>query len=548
MGAVARVASCLVALLPDQPHSSGRLAVFFRRAIPARDHAASRVMFLRLMGLIYLIAILSWWVQMPFLVGQKGLLPAHELLASVEARVDLPWLHLPTLFWINSSDTALHLGCGLGVVAAVLLMTGWFPGPASAVLWLVYLSLVNTGGIFMGYQWDSLLLEAGFLCILLAPWHARRIRARTAPPMSVHSTLALWSVWFLLAKLMWFSGWVKLAWGDPAWWPERNAMTFHYLTQPIPTWTAWFVHQLPAAIHKASLWPMYFIELVLPWAILLGRPGRRLAACGTIALMLLIMATGNYGWFNCLVIVLCVPLADDVMLRWLRLAPHDSASGSAVLPEMVSRQKPSLTRGLWWQIPRLAAIGLVGIANGLVCYVDTRRGASHEPDESFLPARIATALSFNGGFRLANSYGLFRIMTTDRPEIVIEGSSDGTVWEEYRLRWKPGEVSDKPVFTTPHMPRLAWQFWFFALERSFQERSRNAGWFAALLSKLLDGDPVARSWFEEPPFPETPPRYLRCRLYLYEFTNPSERELTAAWWKRRDVGTFLGVVGRRTPS
>ncbi len=35
---------------------------------------------------------------------------------------------------------------------------------------MIYLSLVNTGGVFMSFQWDILLLETGLLALFLCPW------------------------------------------------------------------------------------------------------------------------------------------------------------------------------------------------------------------------------------------------------------------------------------------------------------------------------------------------------------------------------------------
>src|SRR5439155_19544844 len=41
-------------------------------------------------------------------------------------------------------------------------------------------------------------------------------------------------------------------------------------------------------------------------------------------------------------------------------------------------------------------------------------------------------------FRVANGYGLFRVMTKDRRDIEIEGSTDGIDWLPYEFKWKSG--------------------------------------------------------------------------------------------------------------
>ena len=52
-------------------------------------------------------------------------------------------------------------------------------------------------------------------------------------------------------KLMFQSGCVKLLSGDPTW-RNLTALTYHYETQPLPTWIGWYAHQLPVWLQKIS--------------------------------------------------------------------------------------------------------------------------------------------------------------------------------------------------------------------------------------------------------------------------------------------------------
>src|SRR5258705_2867534 len=82
-----------------------------------------------------------------------------------------------------------------------------------------------------------------------------------------------------------------------------------------------------------------------------------------------------------------------------------------------------------------------------------------------LPLELVSSLSeFLAQFRLVNPYGLFAVMTTERPEIILEGSADGHTWVPYEFRYKPGRLDRRPAFVAPHQPRLDWQLWFAALE------------------------------------------------------------------------------------
>lgn len=505
-------------------------------------HRIARSLAVRGIGLVYLAAIASWWTQVAVLVGPDGLAPAERLHEVLEERLPAagqsPFLALPNLFWwIGTSDFALQFVCFVGVVLAGLVVAGRFSGPALAALWAIYLSLVNTGGVFMSYQWDILLLETGFLGIFLADWRMKS-PWRNPRPLSFVNRIALVFCWLLVAKLMFFSGWTKLAWAGerfPEWWPEATAMTYHYMTQPLPTWTAWHAHHWPEWFHKFSLWPMYFVELVLPFAVFFGRFGRLAAAIGFAGLMVLILLTGNYTYFNYLTIVLCLPLVHD------RLWPEWFRKWLEFVPEGITAPPNWKSRGI-----RLAfagpALAVLALLNLHVVLGDLHRAPKPVLASDPTPEWLDSFRAKLDPFRLVSGYGLFRTMTTTRPEIVIEGSWDGTSWFEYDFVWKVDELSDRPKFVAPHQPRVAWQFWFAALEERFDPRSRNAGWIEALVVKLLRDDPIVDGLVKHDPFPNSPPRLIRARLFEYEFTTPEERRSKGDWWKRVAVGEYLQPV------
>ena len=140
-------------------------------------------------------------------------------------------------------------------------------------------------------------------------------------------------------------------------------------------------------------------------------------------------------------------------------------------------------------------------------------------------------------FRLVNGYGLFRVMTRTRSEIVIEGSNDGATWLPYTFNWKPGDLHEKPAFVAPHQPRLDWQMWFAALGTY-----RQNPWFVQFMVRLLQGKPEVLHLLGTNPFPLAPPRYLRATLFDYQFTTIDERRRTGEWWKRTERGDYCPVV------
>ena len=189
------------------------------RHLDPPTHNLVRWVFLRSLGVIYLIAFVSLWVQIIGLVGRNGILPADSAMAAMRRAADAQHLGLdryhlvPTLCWFNATDGFLKFQCAAGTTLAVLLIVGIAPAPCLFLLWLIYLSLSTVCRDFLGFQWDILLLETGFLAIFLAPLQLWPRLSRAAPP----SRLVLWLLRWLLFKLMFQSGCVKLLSGDPAW-------------------------------------------------------------------------------------------------------------------------------------------------------------------------------------------------------------------------------------------------------------------------------------------------------------------------------------------
>jgi len=157
------------------------------------------------------------------------------------------------------------------------------------------------------------------------------------------------------------------------------------------------------------------------------------------------------------------------------------------------------------------------------------------------PSLVTGALALVEPLRSVNGYGLFAVMTMRRPEIILEGSDDGTTWKAYEFKWKPGDPLRRPAFLAPHMPRLDWQMWFAALGRYQDNR-----WFLALAQRLLEGEPRVLALLKENPFPKAPPRYLRATVYEYVFTTTAERRATGAWWKREVVALYCPVLSLKT--
>jgi predicted DCC family thiol-disulfide oxidoreductase YuxK len=472
--------------------------------------------FLRALGLIYLIAFVSLWVQVSGLIGTDGVSPINQFLPAVYERFGRSaYSLLPTLCWFNSSNSFLHFLCGSGVALSLLLILGIAPVVSLAALFVLYLSLTIAGQTFLSFQWDILLLESGFLSIFLAPW---RILPKelfwpvSRIPVTRVSRPALFLLKFLLFKLMLMSGVVKLTSGDDCWW-NLTALDYHYWSQPLPTVFGWWADKSPEWFKHFSVGFCLVVEIIVPFFIWAPRRPRLIAAALMIFLQVVIALTGNYCFFNLLTIALCLLLIDDAALGRKYATVRD--------------------RRYSCRLSILAAVIVIIVTLPINAWLIF---AAFKPDAEW-PRFLVAIYGRTEPFRIVNGYGLFRVMTKDRDEIVIEGSADSIDWLPYEFKWKPGDIMRAPGWCAPHQPRLDWQMWFAALGTP-----RENPWLGRLIVRLLQGSPSVSGLLAKNPFPREPPRYVRAMFSRYRFTTLREHRQTGAWWKREELKEYLPTV------
>ena len=461
----------------------------------------TEALFLRLLGLIYLSAFASLWPQILGLVGSAGVAPAAHLLSAMRAELgSRAFLYSPSLFWVRPADNTLLVLCALGCLASLLLAAGIFARSATVACFILYLSLSSVGQPFTSFQWDSLLLEAGFLAFFAgAPW-------------------LVWAYRLLLFRLMFESGFVKLASHDPNW-RNLHALRFHFMTQPLPNPLAYYAYRLPSGFLDAATAVTLFLELVAPLLLFGPRIARYIAAGLLLLLQLLILLTGNYAFFNYLTVALCLWAFDDRLFAPLRRILRFQFPQRFLLPDT-----PALRLCGNLCVLLLILLGILQLRDSLSA---GSRGAPSQP------------LLFLQPFEVVNGYGLFAVMTTTRPEIVLEGSNDRVNWRAYEFRYKPGDTHRGLHWVAPYQPRLDWQMWFAALGGYNQNT-----WVGGLAYRLLTGEASVTRLLAPLPF-SRPPRYLRALLYNYDFTTPGERAHTGAVWTRKLQGVWFGPVSLR---
>ncbi len=473
-----------------------------------RYQRASRL-FLKALALIYFAAFVSLAPQIPGLAGPDGILPFHFYLEDALRDAGLlALLQVPVLFWFDSSDLALAGAAWAGAGLSLLLLLGRWERGALVLLYLLYLSLYRAGQIFMNFQWETLLLEAGLLAIFLQ-------RSPTG--------LVLFLYHWLLFRLRFLSGFFKLNTGDPSW-AGFTALDHYFETQPLPHAGAWYAHWLPEWLHRAGVGFTFFTELLVPFFIFLPRPFRLAAVAITLLMQLMILATSNHNFFNLLTIALCLLLLDDRALD--RLLPW-RRTGSKKQPQPAPATPSPLHKAF------LGFVALMLTGASLAAFYSA---AFHRP----LPTPLAQLVQGVQNFGVGAIYHVFPNMQTERQELVVEGSNDGEHWKAYRFRYKPQEPDRITPFIVPHQPRLDWLMWFVPTQHP-----AHLYWFGEFMYSLERGSKPVLALLAYNPFPDHPPKYLRVTAWRYRFTTPEERRRSGHWWKREYLGLFPMVPPRR---
>lgn len=444
----------------------------------------TRFLLQRGLGLTYLIAFIAVLHQFIPLLGENGLLPIREFVKYANFK------RSPSLFLKWPSDQAIRIVGWVGISLAVLAVTGiserfglifsmlvWFS------MWALYLSVVNVGQVFYAFGWESMLLEAGFLAIFLG---SDNIRTNAA---------VIWLFKWMLFRVMFGAGLIKLR-GDPCW-KDLSCLTYFYETQPIPNPLSWYFHWLPRWVHRLGVRVNHFVELVLPFGLLLPQPISMIAGVITLGFHGWLFVSGNFAFLGFLTMVLCFS---------------------------------TVPRSGFWHYTEPGQL-FNALILGLVVWM---LYLSIKPVKNMLVKHQLMNYSFNP-FHIMGTYGAFGSVTQPRYEVVLEGSMDGLEWKEYEFWGKPGDLKRAGVQIAPYHLRLDWLMWFAAFSPLWQHP-----WLMVLMDKLRNGEPGVLKLLRKDPFEGKAPQHVRALLYQYSFTSREEKRATGNYWKRellREIGT-----------
>jgi hypothetical protein len=349
------------------------------------------------------------------------------------------------------------------------------------------------------FGWESLLVEAGFLAIVLGP-------AYIATPV-----LVIFLLRWLVFRLEFGAGLIKLR-GDRCW-RDLTCLYFHHETQPMPNPLSWWFHNLPKSLHRVEVVANHAAQLVVPFGLFAPQPVADVAGAIIVVTQLWLIVSGNFSWLNVLTITVAFSAFDDRFLNAiLPLSPH-----------------ASLAHAPLWD-----AVAVTVVFAGIVAL-------SWWPVRNLLSRHQRMNASFNR-LHLVNTYGAFGSITRTRHEIVMEGTdaddlTDDVEWREYEFKGKPGDPRRRPPQVAPYHLRLDWLMWFAALSPAYATT-----WFDAFILKLLEGDCAMLRLLRRNPFPDRPPTHVRAEFFRYRFTTRRERRETGDIWVRTLVGEYRPPV------
>ncbi len=332
-------------------------------------------------------------------------------------------------------------------------------------------------------------------------------------------------------------------------------MDEYYQNGPLPTWIGWYVEHLPHWFHASAAGTLV-LELVLVWMLFLPRRVRLVCFFIVTPWEIGVILTANYTFLNYLVLALGFLLLDDRFVLQFVSTRHPTAlalasatpqttdkpegeesSGDQAEPDTGQPMRKRVLRTLG---NHLSAIRLA-IAAVLLTWIfyNTSVEMLGIPFRGLpLPTLPIAALE---PFRIANQYGLFAVMTNGRYEIEFQGSNDGQNWTAYPFRNKPQALNEAPRIYAPYQPRFDWNLWFASLGDWRQDQM-----VPLTEQRLLENDKDVLALFEDNPFPQSPPRFVRAVLWQYWFTSREEKRATGNWWRRQYLGLYAPQI-TRTP-
>ena len=320
----------------------------------------------------------------------------------------------------------------------------------------------------------------------------------------------------------------------------------------MPTLGAWYLAKMaPFFLHHFNIVLTLLVEVPVAVWMFGGARLRRVAVLLVVMLQVGIALTGNFGIFQMLAVVLCIPLVTD---------EHPCARGkgkwtaTGVLVSALAMV--NMTLGIFYLLRSLEVDGQEFLSSNMWLFRPHLVGPT-------TPAFMVPIMRSLAPFFLASPYGIFRYSLPVRMALEIEGSMDGEHWEPYVQEYAAqglyredgtGELATPTAgmlaYFAPHQPRLDHMLFYRANDIYFSEYDMihplylESDVLYFLLNRLFECSPAVLDLFHSVPFRDEAPALLRVRFFSYNFTSPETYAETGQYWTRTYVDEE--VVDRET--
>jgi hypothetical protein len=306
------------------------------------------------------------------------------------------------------------------------------------------------------------------------------------------------------------------------------------INQPLPSKLGWYAQKLPLPLLQGAVWLMFLVEVPAPFLALWPGAPSIVCAALTVLLMLGIQATGTFGYFSLVTVVLCLPLLDSVTPRELSLWAALADAGVAAATTFVFVHTACALVALpfnswlgqswhswayWYQLPRAV-----------------------QP--------LFTFLRLMHPFRWLHPYGVFPPNNTPAVKMVplFEVSWDKRTWHELEYRYSVSHPCSRPRFIAPHHPRgdQALIYDTFGLNATSLMNGVIGVWtpypyasrapLSFFCQSLLRGDEqsfLVGAVLEQH---SAPPLLVRVTVHMLVPVSLEQHRKTGAYWQRRYVG------------
>ena len=502
-------------------------------------YVLTRVIFIRSLALVYLVAFLVAYNQNPGLIGDNGLLSSQEYFGRLKRHVGpdrTPLqnvVEIPTLLWFFDHDQVSQNIQQFALAGATLSAFVIYHGACNSVgmflLWALYHSIVSVGQRWYSFGWETQLLETGFIGIFIVPTFSLN-RFERVPRVGIYAA------WWLIFRIMIGAGLIKIR-GDSCW-RDLTCMDYHYETQPVPNPVSFYLHNNPLKIfHKLETLVNHIVELVTPWFMFCSRDLRVANGVIQIIFQLILISSGNLSFLNWLTILpsLCF-LDDQFLIHWFPFLWSNEAK-EKVIGKATNQGTASMFQNILYVLKITKNLGFAI----LIMYLSTPviRNLLALDGHQHMNTSFDT-------FKIVNTYGAFGSITKVRTEVIFKGTNDDIsmtdpskiVWQEYEFKCKPGDVQRRPCLISPYHYRLDWLLWFAA----FGDYNQHP-WIVHLTYHLLRGHKDAKEvhdLIEFNPFHNQtkPPKFIKVDHYEYKFA-PLDHQDKKAWWIRRYLKEYL---------